>query len=98
MTHYRIYCRSKTPHQAGHANAGVWVLEPVRPTAQTPEPLMGWTQSGDTLNQIQLEFQTRKGAETFAKSKGWRYTVTQANKRKIKPRNYGDNFVYDADN
>ena len=98
MADYRIYCKSRSPLQSGQANTGEWILEPVRPTAQKPEPLMGWTQSGDTLNQIKLEFPTRKGAETFAKSKGWRYTVTQANERKIKPRNYGDKFVYDADN
>ncbi len=80
--------------QAGQADTGEWVIEPERPSSQKPEPLMGWTQSGDTMNQIQLEFPTREKAEAFAKSKGWRYTIAKQNMRKVKPRNYGDNFVY----
>ena len=97
MSHYRIYCRSKNQMQSGHANAGVWVLEAERTSQLSPEPLMGWTQSGDTMNQIKMEFPTRKDAEIFAKAKGWRYTVTPYHPRKIKPRNYGDNFVADLE-
>jgi hypothetical protein len=42
-----------------------------------------------------MEFPTRQSAEAFAKSKGWRYTITDRNIRKVKPRNYADNFVCD---
>jgi hypothetical protein len=55
---------------------------------------MGWTQSGDTLNQVSLEFPTKDSAETFAKSKGWRYITGVENTRRVKPRNYSDNFKY----
>jgi len=95
MEQYRLYCQSKTQHQSGHATTGLWVLEPLRPSSQSPEMLMGWTQSGDTLNQVKLEFPTCEAAEQFAKSQGWRYTVTKQNKRRVKPRNYADNFVCD---
>ncbi len=81
--------------QSGHAESGQWVLEIERPSRLSPEPLMGWTQSGDTLNQIKMEFPSMKKAEAFAKSKGWRYTIAKQNNRKVKPRNYGDNFVCD---
>lgn len=97
MYQVRIYNRSKTPTQAGHSGAGVWVLETERPSQQSPEPLMGWTQSGDTMNQIQIEFPSREKAEAFAKSQGWRYTSDKQNHRRVKPRNYADNFVYKDD-
>ena len=92
----RIYCRSKSPTQSGRDKTGEWILEAERPTSQSPEPIMGWTQSGDTMNQIKMEFPSRQKAEAFAKAQGWRYTSSQVNIRRIKPRNYGDNFVYKA--
>jgi hypothetical protein len=55
---------------------------------------MGWTASGDTLAQVRLNFATREEAENFARSKGIAYSVAPENTRKIKPRNYGDNFKY----
>ena len=94
MTQVRIYCRSKSSTQSGRDKVGVWVLEAERTSSQSPEPIMGWTQSGDTLNQINIEFPSRDRAEAFAISQGWRYTSDNSNFRRIKPRNYGDNFVY----
>jgi len=95
MNQVRIYCKSRETSQSGLANAGVWMLEPLRTSSQSPEPLMGWTQSGDTLNQIKMEFPTRERAETFAKEQGWRYTSEKQNIRKVKPRNYAQGFVCD---
>jgi len=95
MKQVRIYSKSKETSQSGHANSGQWIIEAVRSSQQKPEPLMGWTQSGDTLNQIKMNFPTRAKAEAFAKSQGWRYTISDGNKRKVKPRNYGQNFVCD---
>lgn len=95
MKQARIYSKSKETSQSGHANSGQWILETERASQQRPEHLMGWTQSGDTLNQIKMEFSSREKAEAFAKSQGWRYTVTKQNVRKLKPCNYGDNFVCD---
>jgi len=95
MIDARIYWRPKTSMQSGHAKVGEWILELERPSKQIPEPLMGWTQGGDTANQIRMEFSSQEQAETFAKSQGWRYIVSEQNKRRIKPRNYGDNFVCD---
>ncbi len=91
----RIYPKSKTQTQSGQAGTGVWVLETERSSAQTPDPIMGWTQSGDTLNQIKMEFDSAKKAELFAKSQGWMYTISKPNSRQIDPRSYSDNFVCD---
>jgi hypothetical protein len=94
MVQVRIYSQSKSTTQSGQSGQGAWVIEVERPSAQNPEQLMGWTQAGDTMNQIKLEFPSKDKAEAFAKSQGWRYIMTRQNNRRVKPRNYGDNFVY----
>ena len=58
---------------------------------------MGWTGSTDTLNQVKLYFDTEQEAVAFAQAKNWGYVTLGEQKRKIKPRNYGDNFVYCAE-
>ena len=50
MKHVRIFSQSKETSQSGRANDGKWILQVERTSSQNPEPLMGWTQSGDTLN------------------------------------------------
>jgi len=97
MQNVRIYPVSKSQTQSGMADVGIWVLEPEFPTARRPEPVMGWMAADDTLTQVRMEFSDRDTAEQFAKSNGWRYTVTDVHKRKVKPRNYGQNHVYDPD-
>lgn len=90
----KIYRPSKTAMQSGRARTGGWVLEYESPSARIPEALMGWTASGDTLNQVKMKFSSREEAERFAREKGLEYTVLQPHERRIKPRNYGDNFKY----
>jgi len=88
--------QSKSATQSGRARAGVWILEYELETPRRPEALMGWTASGDTLNQVCLEFPTREDAIAYAESKGWEYTAGQAHTRIVTPRNYVDNFKYRA--
>lgn len=90
----RIYKPSKTAMQSGRAGYKGWVLEYETETPRTPEPLMGWTSSGDTLNQVCLEFETAEEAIGFADKKGWEYTLQRPRKRRIPPKNYGQNFKY----
>lgn len=90
----RIYRPAKSAMQSGRAKAGAWVLEYELRTARRPEELMGWTSSGDTLNQVKLSFATQEEAVAYAVKKGWGYTVTPEAVRKLRPRNYVDNFKY----
>lgn len=90
----RIYKPSKSAMQSGHAGGESWRLEYEPNTNKGPEPLMGWTASGDTLGQVSLKFQTLEDAVAYAQKKGIEYTVLQSKPRKIKPRNYSDNFRY----
>ena len=90
----RIYQPSKSTTQSGRARTGNWVLEYELETKRGPEPLMGWTASGDTLNQVILKFRSLEDATAYAQQKGWEYTVLPPHDRKVVPRNYGDNFKY----
>ncbi len=90
----RIFQPSKTSMQSGRGKLNQWVLEYEPTSARNPETLMGWTQSGDTLNQVRLNFNSSDDAVKFAQGKGWSYTVQIPQERKIKARNYGDAFTY----
>ena len=78
--------------QSGRGKTRNWVLEFDLLTPRTPEPLMGWTSSGDTLNQVRLEFDTSEDAVAYAERKGLDYTVDPDHVRRVRPRNYADNF------
>ena len=80
--------------QSGRGKLGKWVLEYETNSRRTPEPLMGWTSSEDTLNQVQLKFSSQEEAVSFADKKGWKYTIGSSSSRKVTPRNYSDNFRY----
>ena len=88
----KIYQPAKSSMQSGRAGSGQWRLDYERPGKLAPEPLMGWTGSGDTLNQIELEFATLAEAEAFAQREGLQYVVTPSHTRRMKPNSYLDNF------
>jgi len=89
----RIYQPAKTAMQSGRAKDH-WLVEPDLQTARIPDPLMGWTSAGDTMNELQgkLKFTTAAEAVAFAQGKGWEYAISSVHERKITPKNYLDNF------
>jgi len=89
-----IYKPSKNTMQSGLAKTKLWVLEYEPETRRLPEPLMGWTASGDTTNQVKLRFPSAEAAVAHAREQGWEYSLDQAHDRVVKPRNYVDNFRY----
>jgi len=90
----RIYRPSRNVMQSGRGKVKQWVLEYEIETARVLEPLMGWTSSGDTLNQIKMKFESKDSAIAFAEGKGLEYSVQKEHKRRVRPRNYIDNFKY----
>jgi hypothetical protein len=90
----RIYKPAKNVMQSGRGRTRDWVLEYELETARRPEPLMGWTSSGDTLNEVVMKFESREAAIAFAESRGIAFTLEPENIRKVKPRSYLDNFKY----
>lgn len=55
---------------------------------------MGWNSGQDTLNQIKLKFPDKESAIKHAERNGWEYYVALERERRVRPRNYGDNFKY----
>ncbi len=92
----KIYKPAKSAMQSGRANTKPWVLEYEIETARRPEPLMGWTSAGDTLNQVRIEFFSQEAAVAFAESRGIAYTIGEEHLRKVTPRSYLDNFKFRA--
>jgi len=90
----RIYRPSKNTMQSGLGKTKIWLLEYERESTIGPEPLMGWTASGDTNNQVRLKFPSAEQAVAYAQEKGWEYSLDPAHERIVRPRNYVDNFRY----
>jgi len=89
----RIYKPAKTAMQSGAGNTKEWVIE-AEPSRKEIDPLMGWTSSRDTMNQVVLRFDTKEEAIAHAQKQGWMYTVDEPKARAVRPRAYADNFAY----
>ena len=90
----RIYKPAKNTMQSGLAGTAQWVLEYELETPRRPEPLMGWTSAGDTLNQVRMKFSSKEAAIAFAESHSMEYAVAPEPRRAVTPRSYLDNFKY----
>jgi len=95
MARARIYRPTKTATQSGRAQARKWILEYEPVTPRRPEPLMGWASAADTLNEVQLRFNTCDEAVAFADRLGLDYTVIAPHESAERPKSYADNFRYD---
>ena len=81
--------------QSGRAKTKDWVLEFEPSAARRPDPLMGWTQTGDTASsQVRLSFETRDEAVRYADHHGIAFQLfdDKPTKRIIKA--YADNFAF----
>ncbi len=88
----RIYQRAKNAMQSGRARAYEWLLEYERAEPARPDPLTGWSGSGDTRRQIRLSFPTLEAAQAYANKHGLTATVIPAAPRVMKIQTYADNF------
>ena len=88
----RIYRPSRSTMSSGRGKMKNWILEYDPASPRRPEPLMGWVSSRDTLNQVQIAFETKEQAIAFAEKNGIDYDCMIAHERSIPPKNYSDNF------
>ena len=95
MAQARIYRPTKTAMQSGRAKTKKWVLEFEPASRRDPDPLMGWSSARDTLNEVQLRFDSLEEAVAFADKHGLDYTVIEPQPRTPKVKSYADNFRYD---
>ena len=95
MARARILRPAKTAMQSGRAETMKWVLEYEPASKREPDPLMGWSSARDTLNEVQLRFDSLDEAVAFANKHGLDYTVIEPQPRIPKVKSYADNFRYD---
>ena len=97
MSDVRIYRPAKSAMQSGRAGTGHWLLEFAPGAARARDRLMGWTGSSDTMDQIHMKFPSREDAVAFAEKHGLDYRVEAPRERRIRPKNYADNFAAERD-
>lgn len=93
----RLYSPSKTAMSSGMGKARGWVLEFEPREAAEIDPLMGWTSSGDTDQQIKLHFETREAAESYANAHKITLITTRPSRRapNLRANGYAENFAHD---
>ena len=80
--------------QSGRGRSKLWRLEFEQDKAREIEPLMGWTSSGDTRQQVRLWFDTKEEAIAYAEKAGLPYLVSESKKPVQKILSYSDNFKW----
>lgn len=88
----RIFQQPKSAMQSGKARTDEWVLEFEQSEARKPDPLMGWTGSGDTQAQVKLTFPTKDAAKAYAEKYGITARVHTTPEKSLKLQAYADNF------
>ena len=94
----RIYRPARPATQSGMARSAHWVLEFEPEAPRSVDPLMGWTASPDTRQQVHMRFSTREAALDYAREHGIEAIVQEPRTRRhvIRPRGYGENFRSDS--
>ena len=92
----RIYKPAKTAMQSGTKKSEEWLLEYKPEKRKYVEPVMGWTGSGDTKQQLKLKFSTKEKAIAYAEANNIAYKLVEPKPRKYIKKSYADNFAYDG--
>jgi hypothetical protein len=90
----RIYKPAKTAMQSGHGNTKDWLLDFEPEVPRQVEPLMGWTSSFDTRQQIRLRFPTKEEAIAYCERHGIPYQVSEDRPVSRRAISYADNFAF----
>lgn len=93
MTSVKIYKPAKTAMSSGRCKTCKWLIEMEAGNTQYVEPVMQWTASTTTQNQIKLVFESKEQAIQFATKNNWDYKVIEPHTKKILPKSYTDNFT-----
>ena len=91
----KIYQPTRNAMQSGRAKSSGWVLEFVGSASKSVDPLMGWTSSSNTDQQVRLSFDKREDAIAYCQREGIAFQVTEPRKPKRIIKTYADNFATD---
>jgi hypothetical protein len=90
----RIYKPAKNAMQSGKGKQDFWYLEFEAEAPRQADPLMGWTSSADTKQQLRLKFDSREKAIAYAEREGLAYTVADEPPARMQKKSYSDNFKF----
>jgi ETC complex I subunit conserved region len=90
----RIYKPSRSAMQSGDAKSENWLLEFEAEAPRTKDPLMGWTSSSDTRQQVKLSFATKELAVAYAERNSLAYVVAKEPPERMNKKSYSDNFKW----
>ncbi|KAM9955703.1 hypothetical protein ACTFIW_002343 [Dictyostelium discoideum] len=91
-----IYRPSRNTMQTGTLRTKKWVIElPFNP--KWNDRLMGWWASKDTLNQLNLRFNSETDAVAYCKEIGLNYNIVEEDVTLRKKKKYGHRFRYRGD-
>lgn len=90
----KIYRPAKTAMQSGKAKTHLWILEFDQATPRKIDPMMGYTSSADTRQQVKLYFETQELAEAYAQRNGIEYRVMPPKEAARQVVSYSDNFKF----
>lgn len=91
----RILQPARNMMQSGKGNTKQWVLEFAESAKRDADPLMGWTASANTRQQVLLRFDTKEEAIAYAQREGYAYEVEEPTPSRLQVKAYADNFKYD---
>ena len=94
MTTARIFKEFKNAMQSGRGRTKLWRLEFDQDKPREVEPLMGWTSSGDTRQQVKLLFDSKEEAIAYATREGIPFRVEEPGEEKRRAMSYADNFKF----
>ena len=92
MKKAKIYIPTKTAMQSGRGKLKKWVLE-FETKDPSINPLMGWENSTDTLEEVTLKFPSKDQAIEYAENNNISYTVIEPKKKEFVIKSYADNFL-----
>lgn len=92
----RVYQPARTAMQSGRAKTREWIVEFEPRSPRQIDPLMGWTSSADTGQQVKMRFPTREAAISYCRRLGLEYRIVTPHERVVRPKSYADNFRFDA--
>lgn len=90
----KIYRPAKTAMQSGKAKTNLWVLEFDQESPRKIDPIMGYTSSADTRQQLKLTFDTQEQAEAYAQRNDIEYRVIAPKDATRQVVSYTDNFRF----
>ena len=88
----KIFKPSKTAMQSGRSKYNKWVLKFSDKNNQLRDTMMGWNGGSSTVSQIELKFNSREEAISYANKNNIDYEVLETSERKVITKSYADNF------